>query len=107
MIDEDVQLSLAKALRARGFDAVHVAEIERRGLDDSAQLEYGIANERCFFTFNVGDFVELHRAWSENQREHCGIIVSQQRSVGECLRRLMAQLRTNTAETIRNQLLFL
>lgn len=107
MIDEDAQLSLAKALRARGYDAVHVREIGRRGFEDSAQLEYGILNGRCLFTFNVGDFVELHRAWSDDQREHCGIIVSQQRSVGECLRRLMAQLQTNTAETIRNQLLFL
>jgi uncharacterized protein with PIN domain len=107
MLDEDVQLSLARALRTRGYDAVHVREIGRRGFDDSEQLEYAIANGRCIFTFNVGDFVELHKAWSDDQREHGGIIVSQQRSVGECLRRLMVQLQINTAETIRNELLFL
>jgi len=107
MLDEDVQVALAKALRRRGHDVVHVREIGRRGFHDAEQLEYAIANERCVFTFNVGDFVQLHQAWSEDQREHCGIIVSQQRSVGECLRRLTAILQTNAAETMRNGLLFL
>ncbi len=107
MLDEDVQLSLAKALLIRGCDVVHVSEIGRRGFDDSEQLGHASANGRCIFTFNVGDFVRLHHAWSDDQREHCRIIVSQQRSIGECFRRLIGVLQTNSAETIRNQLLFL
>lgn len=107
MLDEDVQLSLGKALRTRGYDVVHVREIGRRGFDDREQLEYAIANGRCLFTFNVGDFVDLHNVFVNQQFEHSGIVVSQQRSVGECLRRLLAFLQTNTADEVYSQLRFL
>jgi predicted nuclease of predicted toxin-antitoxin system len=107
MLDEDVQLSLANGLRARGCDAIHVREVGRRGFPDREQLEYAITQQRCFMTFNVRDFVQLHDAWLNDQHEHCGIIVSPQRSVGDCLRRLLALSQTTNSDDIRNQLLFL
>ncbi len=38
LIDEDVHLALAEALRRRGHDAIHVREVDRLGLDDESQL---------------------------------------------------------------------
>ena len=37
LIDEDAHLALAAALRRRGYDAIHVREVERLGLDDLVQ----------------------------------------------------------------------
>ena len=39
LVDEDVHLALADALRRRGHDAVHVREVDRLGLDDESQLK--------------------------------------------------------------------
>ena len=55
LIDEDVHLALAEALRRRGHDAVHVREVERLGLDDECQLKFAAHQRRCFVTFNVGE----------------------------------------------------
>lgn len=107
MLDEDVQLSVAGALRARGCDAVHVSELGRRGFSDREQFDYAVAEQRCVFTFNVSDFVQLHATWLSEQREHFGIVVSKQRTVGDCLRRLLVLLQTNTVDDVRTQIIFL
>jgi predicted nuclease of predicted toxin-antitoxin system len=60
LLDEDVHLGLASALRKRGYDATHVQELARTGRSDREQMEYAIAQESCIFTFNVKDFVLLH-----------------------------------------------
>jgi predicted nuclease of predicted toxin-antitoxin system len=61
LIDEDVHLALAEALRRRGHDAIHVREVDRLGLDDESQLEYAAEHHRCFVTFNVGEFCGVAR----------------------------------------------
>jgi len=58
-LDEDVHTALAAALRKRGFDAVHVSELSRKGKSDDEQLRYAAEQERCLFSFNVRDFVML------------------------------------------------
>jgi predicted nuclease of predicted toxin-antitoxin system len=106
-LDEDVHLPLAEALRKRGHDAVHTLEERRAGLSDDSQLAFASAENRCLVTFNVGDFVQLHNHWLETGREHCGIIVSKQMPIGQTLRRLLAILQKEDAETISGQLRFL
>lgn len=105
--DEDVHAALAVALRKRGLDAVHALEIKRLGLPDEAQLDFAAEENRCLVTFNVGDFVRLHNRWMDTGRDHAGIIVSKQLPVGEALRRLLALLQQESADSMRGQVRFL
>ena len=61
LLDEDVQVGLVVALKAKGIDATSVQELGRRGLSDIEQLKLASANGWVFFTYNVGDFVKLHK----------------------------------------------
>ena len=59
-LDEDIHTGLSHALRQRGFDVVHAQDLKRKGKSDSEQLAFAVQEERCFMTFNVRDFVNLH-----------------------------------------------
>jgi predicted nuclease of predicted toxin-antitoxin system len=107
MLDEDVHLELASALRKRGYDAIHVQELARKGLSDRKQIEYAVEQESCIFTFNVKDFVLLHNEYVVNEKEHFGIIVASQLPIGEALRRLLALLQRSSEESMKNMLEFL
>jgi predicted nuclease of predicted toxin-antitoxin system len=106
-LDEDVHAALAAALRKRGHDAVLALEEKRLGLSDESQLNFATQENRCLVTFNVGDFVRLHNRWIDAGREHAGIIVSKQLPVGEMLRRLLALLQKENADSMRGQVRFL
>lgn len=60
LLDEDLHGDLARALRARGIDAVRVQELGRSGDDDSDQLELAINSGRALVSFNRGDYTRLH-----------------------------------------------
>jgi len=98
LLDEDVQLDLALALRKRGYEAIHVQELGRKGRSDREQIEYAVEQSVCMFTFN--DYVI-------SEKEHFGIIVSPQLPIGEALRRLLALLQRSSYESIKNVLEFL
>lgn len=106
-LDEDVHLMLASALRKRGYDAIHAREVKRQSLADESQLTFASEENRCLVTFNMGDFVQLHICWLDENREHAGIIVSKQLPIGECLRRLLLLLQKENAQTLRGQVRFL
>jgi predicted nuclease of predicted toxin-antitoxin system len=53
LLDEDVHLGLASALRKRGYDATHVQELARTGRSDREQMEYAIAQESCIYRDGV------------------------------------------------------
>lgn len=107
LLDEDTQFALALALRKRGYDALHVQEIDRKGLTDVEQLQYAIDNERCLFTYNVKDFVLLHNDFVKNENEHYGIVVSRQLPIGESLKKLLSILLIRSKDSIKNQIMFL
>jgi hypothetical protein len=106
-IDEDVHLELADALRTRGFDAIHVREVGRRSLSDREQLAYAIDQRRSLLTFNVGDFCRLHSEFMSTDREHFGILVSAQRSIGATLGSVLRYVQTHTADELHDQIIFL
>jgi predicted nuclease of predicted toxin-antitoxin system len=106
-LDEDVSSAVAAAMRRRGFDAVSVHEVGRRGRSDPEQLAYAAADDRTLFTFNAADFVQLHRKWITEGRPHGGIIVAEQALVGEIMRRLLKLLNSVTADEIRSQIYWL
>ena len=109
-IDEDTMShALVNALRARGVDVVTPLDIELMGHSDEGQLQFAAGSGRAMFSFNVGDFFQLHTEWQSIGREHAGIILAQQQqfSVGELMRRLLRLTAGKTAESMRNQVEFL
>jgi hypothetical protein len=64
---------------------------------------------RALFSFNVGDFHEIHTRWSTTGRDHAGIILAQQKryATGEQIRRLVRLIGSLTAEEMRNREEFL
>lgn len=107
LLDEDVHLKLAESLRQYGIDTIHVQELHRTGQSDLEQLRYAVEQKRCIFTFNVGDFVRLHKAFIEQEREHYGIIVSKQLPIGQCVHRLAQLLQNTSVEQFSQRLIFL
>jgi hypothetical protein len=105
--DEDVYGEVAPQLRAAGYDALSTPEAARLGQDDESQLMWAASAGSSLVTFNVGDFARLHHLWLRQGRHHCGVIVSQQRPLGEIIRRLLRLGRTRTADGMQDALEFL
>lgn len=106
-LDEDVPLELGRALRKRGFDALHAQEVERKGRSDEEQLSYAVREERCFVSFNVKDFVLIHNEYVKAGNHHFGIVVGRQRPIGETMRRLLRLLGRDPCDSLENRLEFL
>jgi len=106
-LDEDIHTGLSHALQQRGFDVVHAQDLKRKGKSDSEQLAFAVQEERCFMTFNVRDFVNLHNQYVEQNQEHWGIIVSGQIPIGETLRRLLKKIGLATRADFKNRIEFL
>jgi hypothetical protein len=105
--DEDVYSAVAIGLRKAGLDAISTPEAGRRGESDESQLQYAIDDKRAIVTFNVAHFAALHADWISDGRNHWGIVVSCQRSIGDTLSRLIRLAGTVDAKSMRNRLEFL
>lgn len=105
--DEDVYGQVAPGLRAAGFDAVSTPEAGRIGADDPDQLAWAGREGRTLITFNVGDFARLHHDWINRGLHHHGLIVSQQRPLGDVLRRLIQLGRTLGSDDMVDRLEYL
>jgi hypothetical protein len=109
-IDEDsMRLALVRALQARGVDvttALAEGMIEKTDLE---QLLYATQQGRVLYSFNVGDFFQLHTEFLTRGRYHAGIILArqQQYSVGAEMSRLLKLIAANSAEDMQNRIEFL
>lgn len=106
-LDEDVRVLLAEVLRSRGYNVSHVLEVERTGKSDEEQLTYAIRHKKAIFTHNVRDFTILSESYAAQGKHHFGIIVSEQISFSELLKRTLRFLSSNSKNTIRNKLIWL
>ncbi|WP_375506570.1 DUF5615 family PIN-like protein [uncultured Nostoc sp.] len=108
-IDEDsMDQRFIKALRARGVDVTSVGEVETISSSDKEQLTLATELQRVLYTFNVGDFCQLHSIHIQEKRSHAGIIISSQDySIGEQMRRVLKLMAAKSAEDMINQLIFL
>ncbi|MDY0018759.1 MAG: DUF5615 family PIN-like protein [Anaerolineae bacterium] len=107
-LDEDAQrASIIRALRARQVDVITAAEAGLLGCSDEAQLVYASEQQRTIFTFNRGDFVQLHSAWLVAERHHAGIVVSDQLETGVIVRRLLKLLAAHSAHEMCDRLEYL
>src|SRR3982074_3153080 len=91
-LDEDaMDNDLVRALRLRDVDFVTALEAGLTNSPDEEQLKYAIRHGLTLYSFNVSDFMTLHRSCVEEGKQHAGIILAQQQrySVGEQMRRLV------------------
>ncbi len=101
-IDADISPKLAAALRARGYDAVSAHEVGQAKSSDEEQMTFAVAQGRALLTCNTKDFTPIFEEYWFAGRDHSGVIVSEQLTFGEMLRRVMALLDAVTADGMRN-----
>ncbi|MBM4424589.1 MAG: hypothetical protein FJ030_14570 [Chloroflexi bacterium] len=106
-LDEHIWRGLTQRLREKGYDALHVCDVDRGGLSDEAQLEFAAQEGRAILTYNIPDFSPLARLWYEAGRNHAGIILSNEIGHGELLRRVLKLLETVSAEEMKNSVRYL
>ena len=109
-LDEDASdHALVHSLRSRGVDVLTSLEEQMNGKDDPAQLAYAAALNRVIFTYNVGDFVQLHGHYLSQGESHAGIIVAPQQTfaIGALMRRIMRILEFYSLDSMDNQIAFL
>jgi len=108
--DEDTMDSdLIHALRIRGVDVTSALEQRMVRWPDADHLEFATSQGRVLYSFNVGDFQQLHSEYMTQGKHHSGIILCQQQrySLGEQMRRLLNIVGRVSAEEMRDSLIFL
>jgi hypothetical protein len=105
--DEDMYAAVSVQLRGAGLDALSTPEAGRMGQPDESQLRWAASENRAIITFNVGDFARLHHEWMLRAEHHAGVVVSQQRPIGDVLRRLLNLAGTLTAAEMCDRLEYL
>jgi predicted nuclease of predicted toxin-antitoxin system len=103
-LDADVDVKLAANLRRAGYDCVSAREVGNAALDDETQIVFATNEGRVLLTHNIQDFVPIFERWWHANRNHPGIVVSQQIPLGELQRRVMRLLETVTADEMENNL---
>ena len=103
-LDADVDVKLAANLRRAGYDCVSAREVGNAALDDETQIVFATNEGRVLLTHNIQDFVPIFERWWHANRNHPGIVVSQQIPLGELQRRVMRLLDTVTADEMKNNL---
>jgi len=106
-LDEHIWRGLTEALHARGYDALHVQDVQRGGMDDDEQLAFAAEQGRAVLTYNMKDFAPLATVWYEVGRNHAGIILSEELEHGELLRRVEKMLKAISAEEMINAVRYL
>ncbi len=101
--------SVVIGLRSRGVDVLTSLEAGTTEETDDAQLAFATAQGRVIYSFNVGDFCDLHSRWLSAERPHAGIVLAQQQqlAVGEQIRRLVRFVNALSPEDMQNRLEFL
>ena len=69
---------VAEQLRSRGHDVIGVQEAGceyLRGIEDCRLLHLATQERRAVVTDNVPDFVRCHRARSDPDELHCGLLL--------------------------------
>ncbi len=108
--DEDASdLALLEAARSRGVEILSTQEAGNRGKSDREQLEFANLTERVLFSYNVGDFIQLHTEFLTDGTQHSGILLTKQRGfgIGEKVRRMLNLINSKFAEEMENELEFL
>ncbi len=101
-LDADVNQEFARQLRHRGVDVISARELGKYEDSDQEQLIFAISEQRAIFSFNVDHFTTLFQEYWNAGKEHYGIVVSEQISLGEMLRRTLKLLDSVSADEMKN-----
>lgn len=108
--DEDsMGSSLVAALRSRGIDVTTALEDDMVDRQDGEHLDHATRHGRVLFSFNRGDYFQLHTEHLMLGKSHAGIILANQQhySVGELMRRILRLSAARTPGEMRNHIEFL
>lgn len=105
--DEDIPITLAYALRLRGYDVLTTQEANQKGASDRSQLLKAIQTKRSLVSFNIKDFIPLHLVFLKQGKHHKGIILAHQDSIGELIQGLSRLLTAKDAEDLIDQIIWL
>lgn len=75
--------------------------------DDEEQLAYAASQQRALVTFNHKDLVPLHEQYIAEGKDHWGVVLSTEETMGVLLRRSLRLLNTLSAEELKNQIRWL
>ncbi|MGI8934912.1 MAG: DUF5615 family PIN-like protein [Phormidesmis sp.] len=109
-LDEDaLQTALLESLQRSSVDVMTVADADRLSFSDKDQLIWAARQQCVIYSFNMGDFHQLHSAFMAEATSHSGIILAPQQrySIREQLRGLLRLMVEKSAEEMTNQLIFL
>lgn len=105
--DEDVTISVCKALRLRGFEAYATVERDKCESTDEEQLAYATSIGAILLTHNVQDFPRIHYELMRDGKHHGGIIVAKQISTGKILESLLHLAAILSDEDMKDRLEYL
>jgi len=108
--DEDaMDGNLLHALRIRGVNVTSALEQRMIRRSDTDHLEFATSQGCVLYSFNIGDFQQLHSAYLTQGKHHSGIVLCQQQryNLGEQMRRLLTIAGRISAEEMRDSLIFL
>jgi len=106
-LDEDVDVTIAPMVRARGFGVTTTRQAERLGTTDADQLAYASAEQLVLVTHNRRDFEKLVVEYEFATRNHAGVIIAVRRPPAEIVRRLLVVLNHVTADEMANQVRYI
>lgn len=107
LLDEDVPLLLAEALRARRHDVVHAQELHLKSAKDPRVLAEAVSRGRAVLTHNITDYLDLATHYGSSGTHHHGIVIARRMEFRELLRRAQVFMATRTAEDLRDAVAWL
>ena len=106
-LNEHLSPRLAVQLRRYGHDVTSSQESLLLSHDDSTQLAHAASEQRAILTFNFTDFVVLHDRYLAEGRDHWGVILSTEESIGVLMHRILRLLNSVSADELKNQIRWL
>ncbi len=106
-LNEHLSPRLAEQLGKYGFDVTSTLELGMVEAGDDEQLACAASNQRALVTFNHKDFAIRHARFLAEGKEHWGIVLSTEETVGVLRRRLLRLLNTLSAEELKNRICWL
>jgi len=74
-LDEDLSQDIAVAARSLGLDLESAHELNRRSLDDAAQLLFAAQRGHCLVSRNARDFRPLSIEFQQQALPHAGVLL--------------------------------